>query len=313
MNQSNGKKIGRTEAETFVSMENLQEVQNVPSINPINLNYFGSENCEPGHTFGPFVRTSFVLHKVTAGRGKLRKAGNKIWEISAGQAFLIFPGEETIYKADLEDPWSYMWIGFHGLRAEEMMKKAGFSKECPVITCRNMDKMKETMDRLLLSRDLTYVNELYRMGAVYHLIALLTENSAVTDVLTDISPDADRIYVDAAVNLLINNANGSIKVSEVARRIGISRSYLTSIFKKEMKVSPQEFLMNFRMEKAASLLRSTDNSVNMIASEVGYSDALSFSKLFHKRFGVSPTDYRRQKPELVTLSAKGDFEGENYL
>ena len=70
--------------------------------------------------------------------------------------------------------------------------------------------------------------------------------------------------------------------------------------------------MNFRMEKAASLLRSTDNSVNMIASEVGYSDALSFSKLFHKRFGLSPTDYRKQKPELVTLSAKG-FEGEEYL
>ena len=312
MSPENKKNIGLTESESFRAMENLQEIQRFPSINPINLNYFGAEQCEKGYVFGPFVRTSYVIHIIRKGKGKLRKNGTE-YEINTGQAFLIYPGEETTYQADACDPWSYMWIGFHGLRAEEMMKKAGFSKECPVITCRNMDKMKETMDRLLLSRDLTYVNELYRMGAVYHLIALLTENSAVTDVLTDISPDADRIYVDAAVNLLINNANGSIKVSEVARRIGISRSYLTSIFKKEMKVSPQEFLMNFRMEKAASLLRSTDNSVNMIASEVGYSDALSFSKLFHKRFGVSPTDYRRQKPELVTLSAKGDFEGENYL
>lgn len=70
-----------------------------------------------------------------------------------------------------------------------------------------------------------------------------------------------------------------MKVSELAERIGISRSYLSTIFKKEMHMSPQEFLICYRMERAVSLLTRTNNSINAIAEEVGYNDALSLNPI----------------------------------
>jgi AraC-like DNA-binding protein len=107
--------------------------------------------------------------------------------------------------------------------------------------------------------------------------------------------------------MMLRDYNKRLKITDVADVIGISRSYLTSIFKKELKVSPQEFLMNFRMEKAAQLLEVTKSPVNIIAAEVGYSDSLSFSKAFKRRYGMSPTDYREHKPELVKKDSKGAY------
>ena len=80
-----------------------------------------------------------------------------------------------------------------------------------------------------------------------------------------------------------------------------------------MGVSPQEFQMNFRMERAGNLLRSTDNPVGMIAAELGYSDALAFSKSFRRHFGISPTQYREQEVVLVTKGEKGSYTSEHPL
>ena len=298
--------IGRTEAERFQSVENLQEVQRIPSINPINLNYYGKEQCEPGYTFGPFVRTNYVLHIVTGGKGIFEKQGVQ-YPVSGGQAFLICPGEETTYRSDARDPWDYMWVGFHGFRSEEIMRSAGFLRDRPVLTCRNMDRICETMEELLGYSELNYVNELLRMGAMYHLLALITENNMHTVPYMNTENDAEQGYVKAAVNLLINSDEKSVKVSDVADAIGISRSYLNSIFKREMKVSPQQFLMNFRMEKAGDLLRHTSRPVGEIAEETGYVDTMSFSKAFKNHFHMTPSQFRTLKPQLVALTVKGQF------
>ena len=298
--------VGRTENERYWCLENLQEVNSIPSINPINLNYYGREQCEPGYTYGPHVRTNYILHMVIGGKGVLIK-GAKTYPVCSGQAFLIIPGEETTYCADRKDPWHYMWVGFHGLRCEEMMQRAGFSADHPVLTCRNMDQIRKKMDELMQYAQLNYVNELLRLGTMYHLLALITENAS-QDLPELPGENSDgQLYIKSAVNLLINSGKRNIRVEDVAHAIGISRSYFTSIFRREMKVSPQEFLMNFRMERARGLLRYTDRPVGEIAEEVGYADSMSFSKAFKKRFHLTPSEFRNSKMNFVSKTEKGEF------
>ena len=304
--------VGLTEAEHFQAMENLQETQRLPSVSPINLNYFGSEQCTPGYTFGPYVRTSYVLHLIRSGPGRLTVRG-KVYTIQAGQAFLICPGEKTVYQADQKDPWHYMWVGFHGLLAKEMMQRAGFSPEQPVITCPNIARLTDIMDHLLQTKELSFENDIRRTGYLYLLIAALISGNTGPEKRISEDQDTENQYVKAAVNLLINSPDPHIKVSDIADTIGISRGYLTSIFKKQMGVSPQEFQMNFRMERAGNLLRSTDNPVGTIAAELGYTDTMSFSKSFRRHFGASPTEYREQKVVLVTGGEKGSYTSEHPL
>lgn len=99
--------------------------------------------------------------------------------------------------------------------------------------------------------------------------------------------------------------NESVKIGDLADFIGVNRSYLTSSFKKTTGCSPQEFLVNLRMDKAKSLLKKTDLSINAVAGAVGYTDQLAFSKVFKKHCGKSPRMYREEKSELVILKDKG--------
>ncbi|MBR2765087.1 MAG: AraC family transcriptional regulator [Blautia sp.] len=312
MKKGTEKSIGVTESEHFKAVENLQEIQRMPGCLPISLNYFGAEDCMSGYAFGPFIRTNYVIHMIRSGKGRLLKNGIT-YEIQTGQAFLIYPGEETVYQADLEDPWSYLWVGFHGLMAEELMERIGFSPSEPVIWCRDPEQVIQTMDNLLACKELSLADDLKRTGYLYQLLALLTENGPGQTQSISSKEDAESRYVREAVNLLMNSGNPQMKISDIAKAIGISRGYLTRIFTDRTGTSPQEFQRRFRMERAGDLLRSTRSSVTAIAEELGYVDVLSFSKSFRKHFGMSPTAFREQKVVVIAGEEKGSYTSEHPL
>lgn len=279
----------------FASFENLRHIRDISALMPVVMDFCGQEKCAPGYGYGPATRAVFVIHVVTDGRGKLVKNG-RVFNMGKGDAFILYPGEENYYQADVREPWTYMWIGFHGLYAEAMMENTGFSRECPVIACPDPHEICAHMETMLRFTALTYVNELIRMRELYSILVILSrepgENSGENG--RGGRRDLDHGYVQTAVNLLISSYGKQIRVSDVARAVGISRNYLDEIFKKEMGVSPKEFLMKYRIEKASSLLASTSNPIGLIAEEVGYSDPMTFSKVFRSRRGMSPTEYREQ-------------------
>ena len=84
-------------------------------LNPL---FAGYDRCSPGHSFGPTVREYYLIHYIFEGRGTYWTEG-KEYVLSAGECFLIKPGQVTRYQADMEDPWYYVWIGFEGSLAEE--------------------------------------------------------------------------------------------------------------------------------------------------------------------------------------------------
>ena len=122
--------IGYTELENYRCLEDLEFVYNMSGTNPLDLFYCGREKCEPGWRFGPYVRENYVIHVVTDGRGRFF-TGTQQAELSRGQMFIIYPGEESVYEADSEDPWTYMWIGFNGHMAETVVREMGFLRSSP--------------------------------------------------------------------------------------------------------------------------------------------------------------------------------------
>ena len=85
-----------------------------------------------------------------------------------------------------------------------------------------------------------------------------------------------------------------IGTEELAAVCGINRSYLGRIFRTSTGHSPQEFLIHYRMTKAAELLKLTTLSIGDIGSAVGYENALHFSRAFKNVYGVSPRAWREQ-------------------
>ena len=244
-----------------------------------------------------------MIHVVLEGKGTYR-VGEKEFHLRTGNAFLIYPESETEYEADLENPWSYMWIGFNGYRAERLCEEIGFSREQPVVMLQQTGLIGAALDRIFDARELTAVNEMKRRAAFYDVLALLMQENRREKPQQNPS---DVTYVKMAVDMIISSYNRKIRIADIADQIGINRSYLTYIFKKEMSMSPQTFLISFRLEKAAQLLRDTEEPIGNIAIAVGYTDALSFSKAFRQKYHITPSAYRTEQPELQRSDLRGGY------
>lgn len=82
----------------------------------------GYENCVPGHSYGPVLRSGYLIHYILNGSG-IYKARGRLFRLKKGDAFLICPGELIYYEADRHSPWSYTWIGMQGIKVKGYLER----------------------------------------------------------------------------------------------------------------------------------------------------------------------------------------------
>lgn len=89
-----------------------------------------------------------------------------------------------------------------------------------------------------------------------------------------------------------DNLERHVGLEELAGLMGLSRWYFLRLFRESVGTSPHDYIIGLRLERAASLLRTTSRSVMEIAADVGMTHS-HFSRLFARRVGVTPTEFRR--------------------
>ena len=266
-----------------------------PSMNFVDLGLyqFGREDCAPAHSFGPAIRNHFLFHYILSGKGTLMwqdgKGRENVSHLKAGQGFLISPGQITTYVADDRIPWEYCWLEFDGLRAKESLEITGLSVNQPVYNAVHTEFTEKMVDEMLYIVRNKKEAPLHLIGHLYIFIDALTRS------VRDYRPSADKVkdfYIKEALAFIEHNYMNDISVENIAESSGLNRSYFGKIFKESVGKSPQEFLISYRMIKAAELLRLTHYSVNEIGSAVGYPNQLHFSRAFKSVYGVSPRNWR---------------------
>ena len=93
-----------------------------------------------------------------------------------------------------------------------------------------------------------------------------------------------------------------LKVSDLAGAAGLSRAHFSREFRAAFGESPHQYLLTRRLERAAALLRTTDNSVAEVCFAVGLSSVGSFTTSFGRMFGMSPTAYRAAHPPAAAYA-----------
>ena len=269
------------------------------------LSYCGIEECDPGHYYGPMIRTEFLLHFIISGKGSYTAGGNT-YQLKKNQAFLIYPNESTFYQADNEEPWTYIWIGFNGAKAETCLKYAGFRRDNLVNEFYNEEVLVDCVNGMLSASQLTYANDLIREGYLLKFLAtLIQEKHPVEDSINNYDYPI-HVYVEHAMEFIDHNYFNNIRVNDIANYISINRSHLTKIFKAVLNMSPQQYLVNYRINKACALLKNTTHSISTIASMVGYEDPLTFSKVFKTFQGESPKSFREAPDSVIQAFHKGE-------
>lgn len=261
-----------------------------PDNTDLNMYRCGLEDCSPGHSWGPGVRDHYIIHYILGGKGVFHVNGNT-YTLKQGDGFLICPDTVVSYQADLQKPWSYSWVGFHGIKAESYLKKAGLSINKPVFTYNRDTFIKDCLDNMLATKHLSKGREIRLLGQLYILLSQLIEVSQAAS--NDQVKKRREAYIKKAIEFIRMNYSRKISVSEISSHVNLDRSYLYSLFNEYLKVSPQEFMINYRISRACELMQNPNLSIGDVARSVGYEDPLLFSKTFKKVKGKSPREYKK--------------------
>lgn len=117
----------------------------------------------------------------------------------------------------------------------------------------------------------------------------------ISEQLKNARNSTSRRLVTEAQNIVRERyMESEITLDDVCSALGVSNSYFSSIFKKEMGKSFISYLTDYRMDIAAEMILNTTEKSYTIAEKVGYLDANYFSYVFKKRFGMSPSKYRNE-------------------
>ncbi len=257
----------------------------------LNMYQCGTEFCDPGHYYGPAVRDHYLIHYIHSGQGRFC-VGEDVYHLHGGQGFLICPNIVTYYQADPHDPWNYSWVGFHGLKAESYLKGAGLSAHSPIFSTNGDDFIGVLFRNMIEAKNLQKGREIRLLGYLYLFLSQLIEHNS-NGGFTDPGCTRKESYVKKAIDYIEMNYSRKMSIAELSHSIGLDRSYLGSIFREQLNTSLQDFLKNYRMDKACELMKNENLSIGDISRSVGYDDPLLFSKLFKKCKGSSPREYRR--------------------
>ena len=254
----------------------------------------GKEQCSPAHSFGPAARIHFLFHYVLSGTGRLfaddSKGVTREYQIKSGQGFMIFPRQICTYIADQKLPWEYVWLEFDGLRAKEIIEIAGLTADNHVYRAHAKDLGDQMKQEMLYIAEHGNASPFHLIGHLYLFIDYLSRSSATLRLSQE--GRVRDFYIKEALAYIEQNFQNDITVEGIAASCGLNRSYFGRIFKETLGKSPQEFLMNYRMVKAAELLKLTGLSIGDIANAVGYPNQLHFSRAFKHTYGLSPREWR---------------------
>lgn len=267
------------------------------------LHNAGREHCKPYHAFSG-TRDEYILHFVLSGQGFYSEGGTT-WSLGEGQMFLICPNQPVVYCADRHDPWSYEWIGINGSRAKHLLRQCGFSQERLVLTAPSQEELDPLFDEMFSCASDGYPGLLMVESLLLRLLALLCRHYERSAPVKHSNREYN-IYVSRAIAYISKRLSKGVTVTEIANHLGISRTHLNVLFRNDLNLSTQQFLLDLRLQRAAYLLATTSLSVKEISGQIGYQDALVFSKAFKRKYVMSPTEYRAQNTRLDPDDGVGD-------
>lgn len=259
----------------FVSTRTVRE-----EINIIHFVYEKNAQFEPRFILPSTYSVAFV----TQGEGKLHTASG-MHDISSGDFFVIFSAQ-AYYIENVRD-LNYIYVTFIGSRAPALMERLQLARCAPVYhDYAFLRDLWETSFDKVTEENIDMMCE----GLLLYTLSFICrdkEESAATENANGI------LLVKQYVDSYFTDAD--LSLSTVSKRFSYNTKYLSGAFKKLLRISFTEYLTEKRLNYAASMIKNGISNVSDLAEMCGYTDAMYFSKVFKKKYGVSPKQYMQKE------------------
>jgi len=246
------------------------------------------------------ILNEFQLVYIASGAGTFEAEHVGKIIIEAGTVFLLFPGVWHRYKPLHDKGWEEYWVGFSGYFAEYLMNQDCFSPDSPLIHLGFNSEFLNIFIRLIDTlkyegvafSQLSSCFTIQLLGLVY-ASALLKEksNNRKENIINNIRYKIHEHWSDATT------------MEELASQHNVSYIWFRKAFKEVVGISPGQYHLNLKLEKACQMLKETNLTISEIAFSTGFISEYHFSRIFKKKNNFSPSLYREESKRHQVCNA----------
>lgn len=217
--------------------------------------------------------------------------GDRHFEVTPNQ-YILIPATSSYmrYWADRDDPWTIYWVHFSGVDMDGFNRDLNITDNRGPVSIPFNTKTIDLWQYIYQNLEMGYgIDNLCNANfCLYHLVAAFLfpdkhlENKQTTDV--DI--------ITASILHMKEHLSDKLSVEDISGQFSLSTSYFSSIFKKATGMSPIDYFIQLKMQRACQLLYIDDSKIKKIAADLGYDDPYYFSRAFKKCMGISPEQYK---------------------
>lgn len=244
------------------------------------------------YQFSP--QTGRVLHEpqivyIIKGRGWFASAHQPKRQVQAGDAFILYPYEWHSYAPDPQTGWSEAWIGFTGDNSTRLIDDFFPDKSNPIYWVGVYDTLCEAFERAYkVAEEQLPAYQQQLAGYVTLIITTIYARSKQMPYLN--SPNASNMNL--AMKYIRQNLHRNLRMEDIAVYSGLGYSKFRKIFKDYTGLSPAQYFLHLKMERAKDYLLNTTLSCKEISFRLGFDSASYFNKMFRIYQKQTPTDYR---------------------
>lgn len=279
--------------------EEKREIK-IEELDPVYLFSLKGSGHEKGKRYHCHEHLELVY--VISGTGRYR-IESEVFDVEAGDLLIFNPGVHHQAIRDVNSSWAttefvvgFSNIGVSGYprdyiplrNGEYIIHAEGDLKSKIVRICTLLD---------LENRAGQEGQYLMQKALLMQLIVLVLREQCESDTTyqSNESKSLNRAYmVGRIIDYFEEHYDEKISLEHIAENMYLSPFYISKIFKSETGDTPIRYLINIRLDKAKQLLEEGHRgSIQEIAAMVGYEDAYHFSKLFKKRYGMTPSEAKK--------------------
>lgn len=252
------------------------------------ISEIGFEKCKPTKPTEYIPTDDYVLHLCMQGEGFLRLKQEEIYHIGAGDLFVIPAKTANTYYPLATNPWIYRWVGIQGNLAKELLTDCGLTSNHYILRGAGDDQI-----AYILTNIYTALEEQRELKAMSHLFILLDALTQKNDAIYKKKLTPGEEYFHHLTTYIQQHYSTDFTINDLANECNIDRTYIFKLFKRFVQISPQLYILHYRLEKASTLLRRSTLSITDISFVVGFRSTSYFSRQFSNHFSLSPRAYRR--------------------
>jgi AraC-like DNA-binding protein len=242
------------------------------------------------------ILQEYQIIYITNGNGIFESENCSQTIVKAGTIIILFPNEKHRYKPDNDTGWDEYWVGLKGSIIDNLLDSGYLTLNNPCLNIGFNENIFEIYNCIIENTKAEKPGyQPLISGAVVHVLGIC---HAITRQNSSGTKEEENI-INKSRLLFRSNISNVYSPEQAAEELNVGYSWFRKVFKNYTGLSPGQYYLQLKIDKARDLLGNSNMPIKGISIELNFYSSFYFSKIFKEKTGLKPTEYRKRSHDVL--------------